>query len=201
MLDIFKQSMIIYLLLTLLTGVAYPLAVTAIAQIAFPAKANGSLLTDKATGKTIGSELLGQEFSEPKYFWGRLSATTPAYNAAASSGSNLGPTNPTLIKNAQTRVDELKKFASVGETIPVDLVTSSASGLDPNISIRSARYQVKRVAEARGMEKSQLLNLVNKNIENKQFGCLGEARINVLKLNIALDEMEHQLSGTMLGSQ
>lgn len=195
------QSVLIYLVLTVLTGLAYPLAVTAVAQIAFPAKANGSLIVDKESGKTIGSELIGQEFSEAKYFWGRLSATSPAYNAAASSGSNLGPLNPTLIKNAEARIDALKQAGPSEGLVPVDLVTASGSGLDPDISVSSARFQIKRVAKARNISESALTELVSRQIEPKQFGCLGEARINVLKLNIALDQIDHAPTSTASGSE
>jgi K+-transporting ATPase ATPase C chain len=187
------QSVILYTILTLITGLAYPLAITAVAQLAWPHKANGSLITSP-DGKVIGSELLGQEFTSPKYFWGRLSATSPPYNAGASSGSNLGPLNPVAVKNAEARIIALNEGASAsvsprGSTapVPIDLVTASASGLDPEISVASAQYQIDRVAKARNASKEQIERLVAQQIERKQFGCLGEERVNVLKLNIALD--------------
>lgn len=183
-----KQSILIYLVLTLITGVIYPLAITALAQVAFPSQANGSLISDKTTGKIIGSKLLGQEFSDPRYFWGRLSATSPAYNAAASSGSNLGPLNPTLKKNVEARIKALDSDGITSGSIPIDLVTSSGSGLDPDISVSSARYQIGRIAKARGVSENAVSELVSSEMEAKQFGCLGEARVNVLKLNIALDQ-------------
>ena len=187
--DIIKQSVLIYLLLTVVTGIAYPLAVTAIAQIAWPNKANGSLITDQISGKVIGSELLGQEFKSDSYFWSRLSATSPPYNAAASSGSNIGPTNPALAKNMQSRIDDLKRNNASDKPIPVDLVTSSGSGLDPHISLSSAEYQAARVARARGLSEEDMRNLIASASEPRQLGFLGEARVNVLKLNIALDKL------------
>ncbi len=191
-----KQSILIYLVLTLVTGVIYPLAITAVAQVAFPSQANGSLIADKTTGKIVGSGLLGQEFSDPKYFWGRLSATSPAYNAAASSGSNLGPLNPTLKKNVEERIKALDSDGISSGSIPVDLVTSSGSGLDPDISVSSALYQSKRIAKIRGLSENAVSELVSKEIQAKQFGCLGEARVNVLKLNIALDKTMHATEKT-----
>ncbi len=195
------QSVLIYLILTVITGLAYPLAITAVAQLAFPDKANGSLIVDKQTGKTIGSELLGQEFSAPTYFWGRLSATSPAYNAAASSGSNLGPLNPALVKNAKARIDALNQTGPSDGSIPVDLVTASGSGLDPDISVASARFQIKRIAKARNVSENALTALVSRQAAVKQFGCLGAARINVLKLNIALDQINHAPVSTASGSE
>lgn len=187
--EIIQQSVLIYIVLTVITGLLYPMAITAIAQFAFPDKANGSLITDRASGKVIGSELIGQEFTEPNYFWGRLSGTSPAYNAGASSGTNFGPLNPAFLKNAKTRVDALTEAGSSQGPVPVDLVTASGSGLDPHISVSSARYQVKRVAQSRGMSENTLAELVTKHVERRQFGFLGEARVNVLKLNIALDQI------------
>jgi len=173
-------------LFTVLTGVIYPLAVTGIAQALFRHQANGSLISDN--GETIGSELIGQPFSDPRYFWGRLSATE--YDAAASSGSNYGPTNPALLEAIQARIDALKAVDPDNqEPIPVDLVTSSGSGLDPHISIAAAQYQVPRVARYRGLSEDQVSALVERSTDGRQFGILGEPRVNVLKLNLALDEL------------
>jgi K+-transporting ATPase ATPase C chain len=173
-------------LLTVLTGVIYPLAVTGIAQALFRHQANGSLISDN--GETVGSELIGQPFSDPRYFWGRLSAT--GYDAADSSSSNYGPTNPALLEAIQARIDALKAVDPDNqEPIPVDLVTSSGSGLDPHISIAAAQYQVPRVARYRGLSEDEVSALVDRFTEGRQFGILGEPRVNVLKLNLALDEL------------
>ncbi len=181
------------LLLTVLTGLIYPLAVTGLAQVVFPRQANGSLIV--VDGKTYGSELIGQEFSDPKYFWGRLSDTGDypynAFNAqtlTGSSGSNYGPLNPALTKAAQARIDALRA-ADPDNTapIPVDLVTASGSGLDPNISVAAAYYQIHRVAMARGMSDAVVTTLVDKYTQGRQFGFLGEPRVNILELNLALD--------------
>ena len=173
-------------LLTVLTGVIYPLAVTGIAQALFRHQANGSLISDN--GEVVGSELIGQPFSDPRYFWGRLSATE--YDAAASSGSNYGPTNPALLEAIQARIDALKAVDPDNEEpIPVDLVTASGSGLDPHISIAAAQYQVPRVARYRGLSEDEVSALVDRFTEGRQFGILGEPRVNVLKLNLALDEL------------
>jgi len=172
-------------LFTVLTGVIYPLTVTGLAQALFRDRANGSLISDN--GEVVGSELIGQPFSDPRYFWGRLSATE--YDAAASSGSNYGPTNPALLEAIQARIDALKAVDPDNEEpIPVDLVTSSASGLDPDISIAAAQYQVPRVARYRGLSEDEVSALVDDFTEGRQFGILGEPRVNVLKLNLALDE-------------
>lgn len=173
---------------TILTGAIYPLAVTGIAQLLFPDQANGSLLVKD--GKPVGSSLIGQPFDNPKYFWGRLSATSPfPYNPASSSGSNLAETNPALVKNAQKRMDALKAAdLQAGKQVPVDLATASGSGLDPHISPAAAEYQVKRVAKARRLDESKVRALVAQYTEDRQLGILGEPRINVLMLNIALDE-------------
>jgi K+-transporting ATPase ATPase C chain len=173
-------------LLTVLTGVIYPLTVTGLAQALFRDRANGSLISDN--GEVVGSELIGQPFSDPRYFWGRLSATE--YDAAASSGSNYGPTNPALLEAIQARIDALKAVDPDNqEPIPVDLVTSSGSGLDPHISPAAALYQVPRVARYRGLSEEQVYALVARFTEGRQFYIFGEPRVNVLKLNLALDEL------------
>jgi K+-transporting ATPase ATPase C chain len=182
-----RPAFFMLLIFTIITGVIYPLVVTSIAQVAFPHQANGSLIV--IDGKTYGSELIGQQFDDPKYFWGRLSAA--AYNAAASSGSNYGPANPALIEMVQARMDALKA-ADPDNTrpVPVDLVTTSASGLDPQISVAAALYQVHRVATARGLDEVRVQSLVEKHTERRQFGILGEPRVNVLLLNLALDGIQ-----------
>ena len=182
-----RSALMMFFILTILTGVAYPLAVTAIAQLLFPHQANGSLISKD--GKPIGSTLIGQPFDDPKYFWGRPSATAPfPYNAAASSGSNLGPTNPALIETVKMRVAALKAADPGNDTpVPVDLVTASGSGLDPHISPASAEYQVRRVARARGRDEAFVRTLVSQHTEGRQLGMLGESRVNVLALNLALD--------------
>jgi K+-transporting ATPase ATPase C chain len=178
------------LLLTLITGVLYPLAVTGLAQLLFPRQSNGSLIV--RDGDVLGSELIGQSFDDPKYFWGRLSATAGfPYNAAASSGSNLGPSNPALTDMVQARIAELRA-ADPGNTqpIPVDLVTASGSGLDPHISVAAALYQAPRVARLRGLAESAVLDLIARYTEGRQFGIFGEPRVNVLLLNLALDGIQ-----------
>lgn len=183
-----RPALVMLLLMTLLTGVLYPLVMTAIAQVTLPAQANGSLIMKD--DRVIGSSLIGQQFDAPQYFWGRLSATSPSYNSAASSGSNLGPTSSVLIEMAQARIDALK-LADPNNTqpIPVDLVTASASGLDPHISLAAAQYQVARVARARGLSELQVQQLVDRFTEGRTLGLLGEPRVNVLRLNLALDEV------------
>jgi K+-transporting ATPase ATPase C chain len=175
------------LVLTLLTGIVYPLAVTGLAALIFPAKASGSL-TQRA-GAAIGSALIGQPFSDPKYFWGRPSATAPfPYNAALSTGSNLGPTNPDLASLVKARIEALRAADPGNEApVPVDLVTASASGLDPHISPAAAFYQVRRVAQARGLPEAEVRTLVESHVTSRQFGVLGEPRVNVLALNLVLD--------------
>lgn len=184
-----RPAIMALLLFTLITGIIYPLVVTGIAQVIFPTQANGSLIVKD--GQVVGSTLIGQPFDDPKYFWGRLSATAPyAYNAAASSGSNLGPSNPALVDEVKMRIDALKSAdPNNTQTIPVDLVTSSGSGLDPHISIAAAEYQVARVARARGLSADQVRALVAQNTEGRTFGVLGEPRVNVLLLNQALDAL------------
>jgi K+-transporting ATPase ATPase C chain len=164
--------------------------VTGIAQAFFHHQANGSLI--EKDGRNIGSGLIGQPFSDPKYFWGRLSATSPfPYNAAASSGSNYGPTNPALVDAVQARIDALKAVDPANnQPIPVDLVTSSASGLDPDISLAAANYQVARVARYRGLPEEQVKAFVDRFTRGRQFGILGEPRVNVLQLNLALDSSQ-----------
>ncbi len=185
-----KIALIFLGIFTVITGIIYPLFVTGIAQAFFHRQVNGSLIEEN--GKSIGSELIGQPFSDPKYFWGRLSATAPfSYNAAASSGSNYGPSNPALQDAVQGRIDALKAVDPDNNApIPVDLVTSSASGLDPDISVAAANYQVARVARYRGLSEEQVSALVNQFTEGRQLGILGEPRVNVLKLNLALDELK-----------
>ena len=187
MLKMLKSTLMLFLMLTLITGVAYPLVVTGVASLTMPGKASGSVIT--RDGKAMGSALLGQPFSDPGHFWSRPSATGPQpYNGAASSGSNLSPTNPALIDAMQARVKALRE-ADPGNNaaVPVDLVTASGSGLDPHISPAAALYQVPRVARARGMNEAEVRELVTASTESRTFGLLGEPRVNVLRLNLALD--------------
>jgi K+-transporting ATPase ATPase C chain len=182
-----KPALLSLLLLTLITGGVYPALVTGLAQLLFPRQANGSLIV--RDGQTVGSELIGQPFADPAYFWGRPSATGPfPYNAAASSGSNLGPTNPALLEAVKGRIEALRQVDPANPApIPADLVTASASGLDPHISPAAAFYQVARVAKARGLAAEQVKSLVAEYSEGRQWGFLGEPRVNVLKLNLALE--------------
>lgn len=183
-----RPAVSLFVVMTLITGVAYPLLVTGVAQIAFPTQAGGSLVLKD--GKAIGSSLIGQSFSEPKYFWGRPSATGPmANNASGSSGSNQGPLNPALVDAVKGRVEALRA-ADPGNAapVPVDLVTASASGLDPHISVAGANYQAARVARARGVAPEAVQKLIEQHTEGRLLGLLGEPRVNVLALNLALDQ-------------
>ena len=197
MTDIMKQfrpAVVALVALTIITGVIYPLLVTGIAQVVFPFQANGSIITG-ADGQPVGSALIGQQFDDPQYFWGRLSATGPvpytAFNAdklTGSSGSNYGPLNPALADAVQARIDALKAADPTNTlAIPVDLATASGSGLDPQISPAAAEYQVSRVARARGMDVARVRELVAQHTEGRTLGILGEPRVNVLELNLALD--------------
>ena len=183
-----RNALTMLLLLTVITGVLYPLAATGLAQLIFPHQANGSLIVDK-NDKPIGSSLIGQSFTDPKYFWGRPSATSPqANNGTSSGGSNLGPTNPALTDAVKQRIAALRAADPDNHAqVPVDLVTASASGLDPEISPAAAQYQVQRVANARHLSSSQVQALVNEYTSGRQLGVLGEPRVNVLALNLALD--------------
>ncbi len=186
-----RPVLMVFLMLTIVTGIVYPLFVTGVAQLAFPEKANGSLI--RKEGGYAGSELIGQPFDDPKYFWGRLSATPDfPYNSASSSGSNLGPSNPALVEAVKGRLEALQK-ADPGNksSVPIDLVTSSGSGLDPHISPAAAFYQVSRVARIRGLPEDQVHRLVEGFIEPRQWGFLGEPRVNVLRLNLALDRLQN----------
>ena len=173
--------------LSLLTGIVYPLVVTGIAQVAFPHAANGSLIS--VNGKAMGSSLIGQPFSDPKYFWGRPSATSPQpYNAMASSGSNQGPLNPALSDAVKDRIKALRDAdPSNTASVPVDLIAASGSGLDPHISVAAAQYQIQRVSKARGLDVSKVQSFVDKHTDGRTLGILGEPRVNVLELNLALD--------------
>lgn len=177
----------IFVVLTLATGLAYPAVMTLIGQAVFPSQANGSLI--EQDGKVVGSVLIGQSFDAPKYFWGRLSATSPMpYNAAGSGGSNLGPLNPSLAAQAKARIAALRDAGTdMSQAVPVDLVTASARGLDPEISPAAAAYQIARVAKARSLPVGTVAQLVAANTAGRQFGVLGEPRVNVLRLNLALD--------------
>lgn len=186
---IIRPAVVLFLVLTALTGIAYPLVVTGIGQTVFPHRAEGSLIIKN--GKPVGSSLIGQQFSDPKYLWGRPSATSPApYNASGSGGSNLGPLNPALTDAVKARIEALRA-ADPGNTasVPVDLVTASGSGLDPHLSVAGAQYQAARIAKARQLPLQAVQQLIAKHTEGQLFGLLGEPRVNVLLLNLALDDL------------
>lgn len=184
-----RRAVLVFALLTLLTGVLYPLIVTGVGQIAFNSRANGNLIT--AGDRSVGSRLVGQPFSSPGYFWSRPSATAPQpYNGAASSGSNQGPLNPALESAVKERIAALRAADPTNTApVPVDLVTASGSGLDPHISPAAAEYQVARVARARGVSPEEIRDLVARSTEGRTFGILGEPRVNVLELNLLLDQL------------
>lgn len=189
MLRSIRPVLVSFLALTLVTGVAYPLVVTAVARIAFPSASTGSVIA--RDGRPVGSSLVGQAFSAPGHFWGRPSGTGPQpYNGGASTGTNTGPTNPALVQVVAQRVAALQA-ADPGNAapVPVDLVTASASGLDPHISPAAAYYQVSRIARARGLEAGKVRELVARHVEDRTLGLLGEPRVNVLELNLALDDL------------
>ncbi|KWO39216.1 potassium-transporting ATPase subunit C [Burkholderia sp. MSMB1459WGS] len=185
--SLIRPLVVLFVILTAVTGLAYPAAMTVFGQAVFPSQANGSLI--EQDGKVVGSALIGQPFDAPKYFWGRLSATAPMpYNAAGSGGSNLGPLNPSLADQVKARLAALRDAGTdLSKPVPVDLVTASASGLDPEITPAAAAYQVERVAKARNLAPDAVARLVAANTTGRQFGVLGEPRVNVLKLNLALD--------------
>lgn len=185
-----RPALLVFVLLSAATGLAYPGLVTAIAVLAFPAQAGGSLIV--RDGRVVGSALLGQPFSDPRYFWGRPSATGPQpYNAGASSGSNLGATNPALLEAAAARIAALRAADPGNDApVPVDLVTASGSGLDPHVSPAAARYQAARVARARNLARERVLALVAAHTQGRTLGILGEPRVNVLTLNLALDALD-----------
>ena len=185
-----RPALVMLVLMTVLTGVVYPLAVTGLAQLLFPAQANGSLV--ERDGKIVGSALIGQPFDDPKYFWGRLSATAPvAYNGGASSGSNLGPLSDALLDAARARIQALRAADPANtQPVPVDLVTASGSGLDPHVSPAAARFQMARVARVRGLEPRAVEALVAEHTKGRQLGFLGEPTVEVLALNLALDSLD-----------
>jgi K+-transporting ATPase ATPase C chain len=181
-----KPAIFSFLILTIITGIIYPLFITGIAQVLLPNQANGSLIY--RNGKVVGSSLIGQAFDDPKYLWGRISATSPQYNASNSSGSNIGPSNPALIDEITGRIKALKAVDPDNtKSIPVDLVTSSASGLDPHISLAAAYYQVPRIAKCRGITESAVKDIIHKNTTGRLLGLIGEPVVNVLKVNLDLE--------------
>ena len=188
--SLLRPAIVLFLILTVITGIAYPLVVTGIAQVAFPSQAGGSLIV--RDGKPIGSRLIGQSFSDPKYFWSRPSATSPQpYNGVASTGSNLGPLNPALTDAVKSRIDALHAADPTNTApVPVDLVTASGSGLDPDISVAAANYQAARVAKARGLKPEAVRALIASHAQGKFLGVIGEPRLNVLELNLALDALK-----------
>lgn len=186
-----RAAVVLLAVFTLLTGVAYPLVVTGIAQLLFPHQANGSQIM--VEGRVVGSEHIGQQFTRPEFFWGRLSATSPvAYNSAASSGSNFGPLNPARKAAAEARLNDLRRVGGATDNVPVDLVTASASGLDPEISPAAAEFQIARVAKARNLPESQVRLLVRESTRGRLLGVLGEPRVRVLQLNLALERVTAQ---------
>jgi K+-transporting ATPase ATPase C chain len=189
MFTLIRQSVLVFLGLTIVTGVVYPIVITAVAQVVFPHQANGSLI--ERDGKVVGSALIGQQFDDPRYFWSRPSATGPAaYNAAASTGSNYGPTNPAQLDAVRGRVDALRKAnPDQSDSVPIDLVTASGSGLDPHISPAAAEYQVARVAKARSANVQTIRDLVARHTAGRQLGMLGEPCVNVLELNLAMEKL------------
>jgi K+-transporting ATPase ATPase C chain len=194
-----RPAVVMLILLTLLTGIAYPLAVTGIARVAFPAQADGSLIREGS--RAVGSRLVGQPFDAPRYLWGRLSATGSfPYNAAASTGSNYGPSHPALIEAAAARLAALRAADPTATgPVPVDLVTASGSGLDPHVSPAAAEYQVARVARTRGLAPEQVRALVHRHTEGRTWGVFGEPRVNVLELNLALDRLGGGPPGARFG--
>ena len=189
---IIRPAIVSLFVFTVITGVVYPLGVTGISQLLFPSQANGSIIVKE--GKAIGSSLIGQPFDDPKYFWGRLSATSPfPYNSASSSGSTLAQSNPALIDQAKARIEALRKAdPQATAPVPADLATASGSGLDPHLSPAAAEYQVQRVAKERNLDEAKVKALVAANTEGRQFGILGEPVVNVLKLNLALDDLQKE---------
>jgi potassium-transporting ATPase KdpC subunit len=186
MLKQLRICLLLFLSLTVLTGILYPAFITAVPQLVFPSQANGSLIQKNHV--VIGSQLIGQQFEDPEYFWGRLSATAPPYNAAASTGSNFGPMNPKLIEAIKARLEKLKAADPQNELpVPVDLVTSSSSGLDPHISIAAANYQTSRISRLRGIPEDKIDELIDRYTTDRFLGLLGEPVVNVLELNLALD--------------
>ncbi len=194
MLKQLRPSLLMLVWFAVITGLAYPLLTTGLAQLLMPAKANGSLIVQD--GKVVGSELIGQNFTAGRYLWGRLSATSPyPYNAANSGGSNLGPLNPALGDAAKARVNALAKAGqeagvASGKPVPIDLITASGSGLDADISVAAAEYQAARIAKVRGLTEAQVRDVLRTNTEGKWLGVFGEARVNVLQVNLALDQMK-----------
>ncbi len=190
-----RSALMLLLLMTLITGVLYPLLVTGIAQLVFPSKANGSVI--ERNGNAVGSRLIGQQFTAARYFWSRPSPTTPfPYNSAASTGSNYGPLNPALMKEVKDRVDSLRAAdPSAAGPVPIDLVTSSGSGLDPHITVDAALYQAGRVALARKMPEESIRALIDHYTEQRDLGILGEPGVNVLALNLALDDLTSPKGG------
>ncbi|MEN6493158.1 MAG: potassium-transporting ATPase subunit KdpC [Thermoguttaceae bacterium] len=187
--EVIRPALLVFVVLSVITGLLYPLVVTGIAQVVFPNQANGSLIDRE--GEAVGSALIGQPFGDPKYFWGRPSATSPVpYNAAASRGSNLAPSNRRLVERVGARIAALRAVDPGNEApIPVDLVTASGSGLDPQISPAAAEYQVRRVARARGLAENAIRRLVVRHTEERTWGLLGEPRVNVVQLNLDLDRL------------